>query len=314
VNEETIEQLKLSRGIIGEVHAMVVDYDGEILSGQHRKKAGWEKVHNVDSREMAKKCGVTPQMAKHMLKLHLNIQRKPSREETSELLLKMALELEKQEIEEMKIASELAKRVPYSHQYVLQLLPDRYKQLEKAVSPGRPPSVKLVKQPETLLGLVECARCYMADRNCQEYGGEMLCPRCLELAKYKPEKAKVSPSTPEVTEYKAKEKWEYRKAVMMPQISKMEEAVLVKLEAKGLHPEVQKEFCLRSTRPDYYFPQQNLAIFLDGPVHKGREDRDEAIRELLIKRHGVQVVSISYEGTSQTTLDEIVRKIERALH
>jgi len=131
-----------------------------------------------------------------------------------------------------------------------------------------------------------------------------------EIAELVPQKPKV-----EAKEYKPKETWAHRKAVMMPQISKMEEAVLVKLEQKGLHPEVQKEFCLRSTRPDYYFPQQNLAIYLDGAeVHKGREDRDEAIRELLIKRHGVRVVNIAYEGTSQTAQDEIVRKIERALH
>ena len=163
--------------------------------------------------------------------------------------------------------------------------------------------------------LVECARCHMADRNCQEYGGEILCLRCLELAKYKPEKVPLrEPSAPKVTTaiIKPKETWEHRRAVMTPQVSKMEEAVLVKLEQKGLHPEVQKEFCLRSTRPDYYFPQQNLAIFLDGPVHKGREDRDEAIRELLQRRCGVTPLGIAYEGTSQAELDEIVNKIVEA--
>lgn len=99
---------------------------------------------------------------------------------------------------------------------------------------------------------------------------------------------------------------------MSLQTSKMEEAVLVKLQEKGLHPEVQKKFCLRSTRPDYYFPKLNLAIYLDGPVHKGREDRDEAIRQLLQRRTGVKPVGIAYEGTSQTAIDEIVNRIVEA--
>lgn len=64
-----------------------------------------------------------------------------------------------------------------------------------------------------------------------------------------------------------------------------------------------------STTPDIYFPEQRLAIYIDGPVHKGREDRDEALRELLAKRHGLKVVSIPYERYSQKEKERILEEI-----
>lgn len=163
--------------------------------------------------------------------------------------------------------------------------------------------------------LVECSRCHLGRRDTVEYKGEILCPSCLENAGYKPERKPVEPATVTASIIKPQDTWEQRKARMQTPISKMEEAVLVKLEQKGLHPDAQREFCLRSTRPDYYFPQQNLAVYLDGEVHRGREDRDEALRELLSKRYGVRVVTILYEGSSEATEDSIVEKIvEATLH
>lgn len=159
------------------------------------------------------------------------------------------------------------------------------------------------------VALVECSQCHMGSQETTEYKGKTLCPSCLEDAGYKPDRKPVELATVSATIIKPKESWEHRKAQMQVPVSKMEEAVLVKLEQKGVHPEVQKEFCLQHTRPDYYFPQQNLAIYLDGPVHVGREDRDEALRELLIKRHNVRVVTILYVGSSEATEDNIVQQI-----
>ncbi len=161
--------------------------------------------------------------------------------------------------------------------------------------------------------LLECNRCHMASRETTEYKGSNLCPRCLEDAKYKPSAKPVQPAEVTTTILKPKDTWEQRKATMQVPVSKMETAVLSKLEQKGLHPDAQREFCLRSTRPDYYFQQQNVAIYLDGEVHRGREDRDEALRELLIKRYNVRVVTITYEGSSEATEDSIVQQIIEAL-
>ena len=152
----------------------------------------------------------------------------------------------------------------------------------------------------------------------RDWNGQVVCTLCyerlqkgeitLEKSRPKPKTVEVAPRV-ETKSIKPPDTWEHRKASMQVPVSKMEESVLIKLEAKGLHPEVQKEFCLQRTRPDYYFPQQNIAVYLDGEVHRGREDRDDALRMLLTKRYGVRVVSILYEGSSEVTEDKIVQEI-----
>ena len=129
--------------------------------------------------------------------------------------------------------------------------------------------------------LRECAQCHMASRDTTDYKGETLCPSCLTEVHYKPDKKPVEPAIVTTSIIKPKDTWEQRKAQMQVPISKMETAVLIKLEQKGLHFETQKEFCLQRTFADYYSLKHNLAIYLDGEVHRGREDRDEAIREQL---------------------------------
>jgi len=126
-DEAIVTQLELSRATVGELNPVIKDWDGETLSGEHREEAGWQKVFKVDSRELAQEWGVTPQLAKYMIRLHANIQRRPSREETQNLLYRMAVELEKAGVPQEQVASELSKKVPYSGRYVRELLPDNYK-------------------------------------------------------------------------------------------------------------------------------------------------------------------------------------------
>ena len=100
---------------------------------------------------------------------------------------------------------------------------------------------------------------------------------------------------------------------MQPQVSQMELAVAEELAKRGLSFETQKQFCIQSCTADLYFPKQRLAVFLDGPVHKGREDRDEALRELLWKRHNVEPLTIEYESYTKEQVQEIVELILQAL-
>jgi very-short-patch-repair endonuclease len=110
-----------------------------------------------------------------------------------------------------------------------------------------------------------------------------------------------------------KETGEFRRAQMSPQISKMEEDISLLLQEKGVHGVVQqREFCLLSTRPDFYFPQKNLAVYIDGPVHEGKEDRDQSLRDLLTKRHGVRVLSLPFHGEGKAEKDGIVKAIMEA--
>lgn len=118
----------------------------------------------------------------------------------------------------------------------------------------------------------------------------------------------------EVHEYKPKETPEYRRARMHPAVSKMEQAVTLKLHQKGLHPEVQQEFILLTTKPDWYFAKQGKAFYLDHEkTHKDRQTRDEYLRGLLKKRHNIEPIGITYRDTSQKTEDEILNKIMSAL-
>lgn len=117
------------------------------------------------------------------------------------------------------------------------------------------------------------------------------------------------PATPKAFSLKPKETWEHRKAVMQPQVSQMEIRVAAALTAKGVKFESQKPFCLQSTTADFYLPDDNLVVYLDGAPHRGREDRDEATRELLVKRFGVEVLTIPYDAVSAKREAEIVQQI-----
>ena len=90
----------------------------------------------------------------------------------------------------------------------------------------------------------------------------------------------------------------------------MEHAARLALAGKGFHAETDRMFCLLSTTPDLYFPQYNLAIYLDGEaVHRKRQEKDEYLRDLLVKRYGFRVLSITYSRYSKAQLDEIVKQI-----
>ena len=114
----------------------------------------------------------------------------------------------------------------------------------------------------------------------------------------------------EVKEWKPKETWAQRQAVMHPQHSKIEEALQVKLHEKGMHPLVDQEFCVKSTRPDFYFPDKKLAFYVDGSVvHVGKEDRDNLLRDMLAQRYGIRVVSISYTDFTDAETERVFQQI-----
>ena len=180
------------------------------------------------------------------------------------------------------------------------------------------------KPVETILNyaskMVRCENCNLLTLTPKEWHGHMLCPICYEKAEQNPElfmkklKPEPKPAKVEVKKLeKPKEKPEYRKAIMQPQVSQMELAVAEELAKRGLSFETQKQFCVQSCIADFYFPKQRLAVFLDGPPHKGREDRDEAFRELLWKRHNIEPLTIEYESYTKQQVQEIVELILQAL-
>ena len=130
-DEEIVEQLRKSMDQLEQIYSVIQDEDGEVLSGAHRLRAGATKIHVMDTRRIAMRLGVSRKMVKLMIKLHSNIQRTVPREETRKILEEMAEELVRHGVKPEDVATELVKHVPYSRQYVLELLPEKYKKKEK---------------------------------------------------------------------------------------------------------------------------------------------------------------------------------------
>ncbi|NVM23767.1 MAG: ParB/RepB/Spo0J family partition protein [Desulfobacterales bacterium] len=122
-----------------------------------------------------------------------------------------------------------------------------------------------------------------------------------------------SPQKIETKIFKPKEKWEHRKATMQVGVSKFENHVGVKLQRRGLPMgQPNKEVTVPFHKPDriWYLPKGCLVAYFDGPVHKGREDRDRAVREAW-RTLGVRVVEVKFERDSDEATDETVDELER---
>jgi len=94
-------------------------------------------------------------------------------------------------------------------------------------------------------------------------------------------------------------------------VSKAEIEIMQELQKHSLHFMTQQEFCLQSTTPDFFFPDVNMAVYLDGEqVHRNKEERDMELRRLLKKRHGCKVRSYTYKAPiTKAKLEEIVGSI-----
>ena len=330
IDQDIVNMLSTSKQLLGEMYPIIVDYDGEVLSGAHRKQAGWQKTCQIDTRQLAEKWQVTPLMAKDMVRIHMNIQRKPTREETQIILLRMAKELEAKGTVKENVASELAKFVTYSPSWIGELLPDEYKHKEKveAGAVGAKVLEQKRKTQETIQPeFVECDHCHVTTSLPTQWHGHVLCEGCFAKAELDPkgfdfyfrylEKAKspaVKPETwkPDI----AKESWAYREARMKPQVSTFEVKFDVEAAKAGLpFGESHLPVCVRETVPDktYQLPKGVLHVFFDGKtVHEGHEDRDEALRDVLRKR-GETVLPITYERVTEEALQSAIEQVRAEL-
>ena len=99
--------------------------------------------------------------------------------------------------------------------------------------------------------------------------------------------------------------------------SAAEEKVAVALQDRGVKSWFKdSELVLTSTVPDFWFPTQGVAVYLDGEaVHSGAKaiERDDRISDVLTKR-GLKVLRFRYRPPlSKRRLDEIVEAIGEAL-
>ena len=130
LDKDAVEALKKSRALVGPLVPIVKDQNGNILSGRHRKyaDANWPEIQ----------MEVKDQLHRELLILHFNVQRKVSREETGQRLLRIAKILEAKGRERKRICAEVTELTGLSREYVRQLLPEEYRMASKAREVGQP--------------------------------------------------------------------------------------------------------------------------------------------------------------------------------
>lgn len=338
-NEQEQYSLALSTKRVGKLVPILKDARGNVIDGKHRQDvdANWPSITLAN---------ITDDLELTLARLIANAcRREVERPEKNELLGKI------KKLKPEWTIPDIAEALGMSEAWVYEYLPEEFKnqQRSKEIKEGiasHKTNVDGVDIPESTkevlakvapcdicgatsstnvrhgklnvcpicLGkiqqpLVECSNCRMGKHpnEIKEVDGKPYCLKCAPFVKARP--AENIPNG--VRLEKPTESWAYRKAVMTPQHSKMEEAILQKLDEAGIRPVVtDRSFCLASTTPDFYFPTLNLAVYLDGPVHEGKEDRDEELTDLLEKRHQVRVCRIKYSGVTDKEQTRILQEIK----
>ncbi len=96
--------------------------------------------------------------------------------------------------------------------------------------------------------------------------------------------------------------------------SRMERELAIKLESSGIQYQTQVEIPI--TTADFYFytqPRPTL-VFVDGRPHltTAQMIKDEELRTLL-RKHGYQVVELTYNGYTDRKRDEVFRQLLSSL-
>jgi 5'-3' exonuclease len=117
-DEEIIQWLRRSREQVGELEPVYATPEGEVIDGKHRLKAypGWKtQTVQVDD------------LRKIVERIHRNIHRKMSKNETKKAVIQLALALEKSDIPKEFLVDEIKKHLPFSEDYIRSMLPAKFK-------------------------------------------------------------------------------------------------------------------------------------------------------------------------------------------
>ena len=296
MSEEKSYDLKKSVEGLGQLYPILIDAHGNVIDGFHRKDIDpkWPTLtlDHIDS---------TVKLEAARLAANFN-RRNVSPEELRQkigFLVGAGLK-----------PAEIAKLTGLSERTIYRYTPEALKDKAK-VDAGRVKSEVSRDVVTAVSRLVECECCGMGTREPKAFGKyTRLCDRCyFKAVKYPRLFAREPTAKPEVKEFKPKETGEFRRAQMQPPRSKFEDQFDEAAAKAGLpYGESNIDICVQKFNVDKYYkcPKGNLIVEFKGPVHKGREDRDEARRDLLLRKPNTEMLEIDYEAPSQQAVQDAV--------
>jgi len=97
---------------------------------------------------------------------------------------------------------------------------------------------------------------------------------------------------------------EERPPAVEPELNVKHE-VIKELTKMGYSILIDEEFPILSLKPDIYFLEHNVSVFIDGPAHK----KDVSNRELLSQRYGQKVLTVRYEDSTKEQKEKVLKEI-----
>jgi hypothetical protein len=161
--------------------------------------------------------------------------------------------------------------------------------------------------------------------------GHLICGDCNKEAEKNPELYEHKFPKIELPKLEAKnhkppvEPWKNRLEKMHPTISKMDQAMLVRLQnnkllrEQGWKIEWQKHYVLREFVSDIsliHATKKEIPVCFDGPVHEGREDKDETVRGEFTKRYALRCaepLGLPYKDFTLTEQVRLEKQVEDAI-
>ena len=181
----------------------------------------------------------------------------------------------------------------------------------------------IIEQPQKMNGTQVYQKYLGGTRECEQCGqqsprqsmhfvnNKLVCPQCAG----KTERPPITKPEPPQKPYK--EKPEQRRAVMQPQKSKFELAVIQELQTEGYQIETDREFCLVKTIPDGILHRKAgkpLAIYIDSvETHPEGNETDDFCRTKLKKFYGFDICEVRYESDTKEERQHAKDKIKEFL-
>jgi len=168
-------------------------------------------------------------------------------------------------------------------------------------------------KPGPTIKYATCENCFETKRveETKRKNDHVYCLKCIKEVTM-PSKEKVTKKTYE-SPY-LKKTWPERKELIHAPISKMEEWLRDKFSEKGINFITGKAYPAIETWPDFYLPEYNLFLYLDGEkVHRDRVHKDDYLREECEKTNNVKVVGLTYPDNTQKTKGEIWAEVTKML-